>query len=207
MYKRKRAAFARQDRKIAKRRRTAPLVRRIASATDIKTTVFAFNNTVTTGTSFVTNLLGNLTRGTNYINNFIGNKIDIVSLTIRWAIVSGDPTNIVRWSITQFVNSAPINTTAVYQVAGNPLSSFALDDWQDYNVIVDQMTCYFQRVATQNDIQCGKEYRKGKKFLPVSFNSAGAITGGGIYLTAVADSNILPNPSLQFVVEIRYKDS
>lgn len=160
------------------------------------------------------NITNGIVRGTGE-NDFIGDSLMPTHIRIKWACVCKDNTNLLRVVVIQNkAGGVPLGAT-LFQTSGSvntPLSPYDSSYSKTYRVLFDE---FYSMVGSVDDppTMTGTSQITGdirilsKKLRPISFNTAGAVTTGDIWLIFVSDSGLPANPIVQFFSRLYYKDA
>jgi len=174
--------------------------------TDSTTTA---GNVTSTGT--VVNLLASLTRGDDYINNFLGNRINPAGIQVRYAFRSGDPSNIMRVLIFQWMDSTTPVVSGILQTPATCQSAILVSNRTNINVLHDRIyqgsETYAGALSYFDSVPSKSVYIKGKNIFPVEFQAgANTIQKGGLYMLLISDSGAAVHPTASWYTRVTFAD-
>lgn len=153
----------------------------------------------------VFDLMVNLSSGTGPINQFVGGKIQPVGIQFRYCWQLGDPTNVVRVIIFQWMDST-FPTTAGILASLNALAPVQLDNRENINILKDEIL-FLSDTGAGVCNGGGKIYIPAKRMIPCQFNrSTGAWQKGRLFCLAISDSAVLPSPTITFFHRLTFLD-
>lgn len=174
---------------------------------------------VTTAGSFV--LLSNVTQGT-LDNNRIGDKLKFVSMKGKFTWTVGDNNNLCRVIVFQWHpdNSVTVPVTSgaggILQSGGAnaPYSNYEHDTGSLFTVLYDSTVNLWEQIAaTPGSMTAFKQFRikqtrRNRRFFKTTLKFDAATTTGPdqIYLLAVSDSSVAPNPVLYGYIRMAFQD-
>lgn len=194
------------------------LIRNPRPETKILDVASGSTNITTTGTVF--NLLSGIAVGTAADGNFIGKQIFPISLDIRWEIIGAqsnlmagaDLSNKTRLLVFQWQDASTPNVTGVLKTA-DPLSPISFVNYDNIQVLRDRIystwvQSYDSGSSYANSNAITKRwYIKGKHMTQISYNAgAGSWQKGQLYLVAISDSSVAPNPVFKLYSRLVFTD-
>lgn len=193
---------------VSSTQRKIDLTRRLTSHIDVKSHYLGYASTGVSAAGPYQELLVDptvLIHGAGQFNNYVGSRINPIGLTVRFTLVIGDTTNVMRVGIFQLQNTAtpapPV--TNFYSTPSIPQSQIVPYPTDDFNCLYDQM---FDLNQSNITTITRKVYIPKKKLLPLTFTTVGAITMGDLYIVALSDSLSAPNPSIVVTSDLKYLD-
>jgi hypothetical protein len=166
-------------------------------------------NVTSSGT--VVNLLASLTRGDDYLNNFLGNKINPAGIQVRYQFRVGDPSNIMRVIIFQWMDSTTPAVSGILQTPTTNLSALLATNKTNINVLHDRVysgsETYAGALSYMETVPSKTIYIKGKNIYPVEFQAgANTVQKGGLYMLLISDSGAAPTPTASWYIRTTFAD-
>jgi len=149
----------------------------------------------------------------------IGDQVNLLSYQFKYHVACGDPTNIVRVALFQWLEDDTVvvpTATQLFQLgpsgsAGDIYSTWNHDRRKMYRVLYDKRhflagngtaaTSPFSASTQRHHNHRGKFKKK-----TIEYVSALTTGMGNLYICYVADSSILPNPTITYDLEFYYTD-
>lgn len=214
---RKKARYATPEAKAMRQANQQIAVQRKTSArVENKVTFYGGAQAIST-TGYIQALTDNMARGTAAVDNYLGNEVLPTSVRVNIgltigpsAIANGDGTNFMRVMVFQWLDSTTPALSGILNTATSPFSMLYWHNIENIRVLADRLVPLWQPGLKQDSYYAWSEkiYVKGKKMVPIKFNSAGtAAQKGEIYLLVLSDSSITANPYMTYQSQITYTDS
>lgn len=172
-----------------------------------------WNNPAIPATGVAENLLSALVVGSNPLNQFAGNRIVPTGITLRYRVAAADSHNLIRVILLQNISGAvPGISTLLASVgsASTPLSPYNQMFHANVRILHDKM--YLVDAVKPQATPLDKNgmwktiYIPASKLQKIVLTSGNAIHQGAIYLFAYSDSNVIPNPTLDYFSEVKFID-
>lgn len=214
-YKKRKIATP-EARALRQANQTVAIQRRTSARVENKVT-FASDATAVSTSGYIQSLTANMTRGNAAVDNYLGNEVLPTSvrvnigLTIGPSLVAnGDGTNFMRILLFQWFDSTSPAVSGILNASTSPFSMLYWHNKENIKVLADRLVPLYQQGLRQDSFYawCEEIYVKGKKMIPIKFNSAGtAAQKGEIYLLVLSDSSVPANPYMVYQSQITYTDA
>lgn len=157
------------------------------------------------------NLMASITRGTGYLNNYLGARIKPTGLSVRLCMRPGDPSNIVRMILLQWMDQSVPSAITLLESSSNWLSSIETSALSKCNVLYDSTWVLNNQYATaqsySEQLPVKAIYIKGKKMFPIEFDNTGdTIIKGCLYMFLISDSGATPHPTFSRYTRVTFAD-
>ena len=163
---------------------------------------------VTVAFPIIHDVLGGITAGVGP-SQYIGETIKPISWTVRYTAGVGDIHNGTRLILMQWIGKIAPSIGEIFEQY-IPHSSFKHDNIDDMIVLRDiylnQRTNGYGPGPSDQPLSNGKIYIKGKKMIPIQFNTDGGITNGMPLLICISDSLVPPDPFIVYYSRMLYSN-
>lgn len=149
--------------------------------------------------------------GTGY-NQRLGDSIEVISLTMRYTAYYGDAGNVIRLVAFQFngVQSSAPPSSGLFL----PGPSTAVDFMSPKKFLQKNLRyhCLFDKTITVcsggSNAVVTKEFKVPLKATRWNFDlgSVSSLIGNQVWFALISDSAVVPHPTFDYVLEVRYRD-
>lgn len=205
-----------EQRALMQARQSIAIQRKVSGRTELKVSQYNNNGAVDSFGTIWQPISAALTRGTAY-NQYIGNEVLPTSFRVQFSIAmgpgvgptAGDGTNAFRVLVYQWMDSTSPAVSGILSTV-SPLSNLLWTNRENIHVLADKYYGLKQASsATASwDMVVDTIYVKGKKMVPIQFNTATSLPQKGeISILVISDSAIATHPYFTFFSQLTFTDS
>lgn len=163
-----------------------------------------------TNVGTVIDIMSSLVRGTGYLNQFVGNTIKPVGIQVRYTLRAGDPTNVMRVMIVQWMDSTTPTPDDILQSV-LVCSAIDVSNRSIINVLHDRIyglpNQFTGAGSNSTAIPTQAIYIKGKHIYPVEYRTTTSTAKkGAIYMLLLSDSSDQLHPLASYYTRVTFAD-
>jgi len=192
---------------------------------DVKTAFIRITNSAVSLTGIVADVFGGMTQGVLMRNQFLGRRFNPIGVDMRYTVTGPNGNmvtatrfdsrcrvSLIQWGDVYVVNTPPA-PTGIYEDSTCPESGFELVNWENINVLHDNLIPVWGVMAisatnqTSNSV-CVHKYIKKHKLDPVLYSDASnAWQKGGLVFSYYCESSVAPLPVLNAWIRVYFTDA